>query len=78
MMQALPDEILKLSLMPKDALLLRLAARDAGCPIDQFVLESALARANGRLPDRRHFGLDARQWTAFLTALDGPLGEPPA
>jgi uncharacterized protein (DUF1778 family) len=40
--------------------------------VSEFVLESALARAAETLPDRTHFGLDADQWEAFLTALDAP------
>jgi uncharacterized protein (DUF1778 family) len=28
------------------------------------------ARADESLPDRRHFSLDAEQWTAFMAALD--------
>ena len=40
----------------------------------EFVLESALARgAEETLPDRRrHFGLTAKKWEAFLSALDAP------
>jgi uncharacterized protein (DUF1778 family) len=40
--------------------------------VSKFVLESALARADEVLPDRRTFGLNATQWKAFMTALDGP------
>lgn len=40
--------------------------------VSEFVLESALARAEETLPDRRHFGLDTEQWQAFLAALDAP------
>lgn len=40
--------------------------------VSEFVLESALARAEETLPDRSHFGLDADQWDAFLAALDAP------
>jgi uncharacterized protein (DUF1778 family) len=40
--------------------------------VSDFVLESALARAEETLADRRHFGLDAEQWTAFMAALDAP------
>jgi uncharacterized protein (DUF1778 family) len=54
--------------------------------VSDFVLESALARADEALADRRTFGLDAVQWKAFVKALDAParplhrlrrlLGEP--
>ncbi|MBL8196361.1 MAG: DUF1778 domain-containing protein [Blastocatellia bacterium] len=38
--------------------------------VSEFVLESALARAEETLADRKHFGLKAEQWTAFIEALD--------
>jgi len=40
--------------------------------VSEFVLESALVRADETLADRTRFGLDAEQWEAFLTALDAP------
>lgn len=40
--------------------------------VTEFVLESALARADEALADRRNFTLSAAQWKAFLTALDAP------
>ncbi|MCY1560927.1 hypothetical protein D9M68_981240 [compost metagenome] len=36
------------------------------------MLESALARAQEALPDRRQFGLDVERWEAFLSTLDAP------
>jgi uncharacterized protein (DUF1778 family) len=36
------------------------------------IAEGAVARAQEALPDRRHFGLDAERWEAFLAALDAP------
>lgn len=38
--------------------------------MSEFVLESALSQADEALADRRNFGLDAKQWNAFLAALD--------
>ncbi|MFY9226855.1 MAG: DUF1778 domain-containing protein [Blastocatellia bacterium] len=38
--------------------------------VSEFILESALARAEETLADRKHFGLKAEQWTAFMEALD--------
>jgi uncharacterized protein (DUF1778 family) len=38
--------------------------------VSEFVLESALARADEALADRRTFGLNATQWKAFMAALD--------
>ena len=40
--------------------------------ISDFVLESALSRAEDALADRRRFGLDAERWQAFMAALDAP------
>jgi len=38
--------------------------------VSEFVLESALARAEETLADRKHFGLKTEQWKAFIEALD--------
>lgn len=51
---------------------LQAAAAVAHRSVSEFVLESALARADEALADRRSFGLSASQWKAFLTALDAP------
>jgi len=51
---------------------LQIAARAAKRSVSEFVLESALARADETLPDRRRFGLDEEQWTEFQAALDAP------
>ena len=40
--------------------------------MSEFVLESALSRAEETLPDRQRFGLNAKQWAAFQAALDAP------
>ena len=45
--------------------------------VSDFVLESALARAEEALAERWHFGLDAERWTAFMMALDAPPRELP-
>ncbi len=51
---------------------LQAAAAVAHRSVSEFVLESALARADEALSDRRAFSLDAKQWKAFLAALDAP------
>jgi len=51
---------------------LQAAAAVAHRSVSEFVLESALARADEALADRRIFSLDAKQWKAFLAALDAP------
>jgi len=51
---------------------LQAAAAVSHRSVSEFVLESALARADEALADRRSFGLSAAQWKAFLDALDAP------
>lgn len=51
---------------------LQSAATAARRSVSEFVLESALARAEETLPDRQRFGLDTERWQAFLAALDAP------
>jgi uncharacterized protein (DUF1778 family) len=65
-------EKLDLRLTPAAKQVLQTAAAAAARSVSDFVLESALARAEETLPDRRHFGLHADQWAAFQAALDAP------
>lgn len=51
---------------------LQAAAAVAHRSVSEFVLESALSRADETLADRRAFILNAAQWKAFLVALDAP------
>jgi uncharacterized protein (DUF1778 family) len=51
---------------------LQAAAAASRRSVSEFVLESALARADETLADRRTFGLNATQWKAFMAALDAP------
>lgn len=66
------SEKLDLRLTPEAKRVLNAAARASRRSVSDFVLESALARAEETLPDRRHFGLDAARWNAFLAALGAP------
>jgi uncharacterized protein (DUF1778 family) len=63
-------EKLDLRLTPSAKRVLQTAAQAARRSVSEFVLESALARAEETLPDRQHFGLTAEQWAAFQDALD--------
>ena len=65
-------EKLDLRLTPSAKRVLQSAATAAQRSVSEFVLESALARAEETLPDRQRFGLDAERWAAFQTALDAP------
>jgi len=51
---------------------LQAAAEVSHRSVSEFVLESALARADGALADRTTFSLNHAQWQAFLAALDAP------
>jgi uncharacterized protein (DUF1778 family) len=66
------SEKLDLRLTPDAKMALQAAATASHRSVSDFVLESALARADEALADRRTFGLDADQWKAFIEALDAP------
>jgi uncharacterized protein (DUF1778 family) len=51
---------------------LRAAAAAEGKSISEFVLDAALTEAEERLAARRVFTLDAKNWDAFVAALDAP------
>jgi uncharacterized protein (DUF1778 family) len=63
---------LDLRLSPQAKQTLAAAARASHRSVSQFVLESALSRAEETLVERRHFELNADQWAAFMAALDAP------
>ena len=51
---------------------LQAAAAVSHRSVSEFVLETALARPDEALADRRAFGLDATHWKVFMAALDAP------
>lgn len=61
---------LDLRLTPAAKQAIQAAAAASQRSVSDFVLESALARAEETLAERRHFGLDAERWDAFMAALD--------
>jgi uncharacterized protein (DUF1778 family) len=63
---------LDLRLSPSAKETLQAAALAAQRSVSEFVLESALVRAEETLTDRTRFGLDAEHWKRFLDALDAP------
>jgi uncharacterized protein (DUF1778 family) len=67
------SEKLDLRLTAEAKRTLHAAAKAAHRSVSEFVLESALTRAQEALPDRQHFGLNAERWQAFVTALDAPV-----
>ena len=74
---AVRTEKLDLRLTPEAKSKLDAAAEVARRSVSEFVLESALARAEETLADRTRFGLNAEQWQAFMTALDAPPRQVP-
>ena len=72
MANATRSEKLDLRLTPEAKRMLNAAAEASRRSVSEFVLESALARAQEALPDRQHFGLDSARWEAFLTAIETP------
>lgn len=68
---------LDIRLTPEAKEKLQAAARASRRSVSEFVLESAMVRADETLADRTRFGLDADQWKAFLQALDAPPRELP-
>lgn len=65
-------EKLDLRLTPDAKRMLASAAAAERRSLSDFVLESALDRAEETLADRRSFQLDTEQWAAFMAALDAP------
>jgi uncharacterized protein (DUF1778 family) len=51
---------------------LQAAASASHRSMSDFVMESALSRAEETLAERRIFALDTEKWTAFQSALDAP------
>ena len=66
------NEKLDLRVTRADKRALQAAAAAARRSVSQFVLESALARAEEALANRTQFALQGAQWNAFMAALDAP------
>ncbi len=71
-MRSTRTEKLDLRLTREAKLALQAAAAVARRSVSEFVLESALSRADEALADRRTFALNTTQWKAFMAALDAP------
>lgn len=66
------SEKLDLRVAPTDKQKIVAAAAVDNRSVSEFILHSALLRADAILVERTHFGLDAEHWEAFMTALDAP------
>lgn len=71
------SEKLDLRLSAADKQTLQTAAVAARRSVSEFVLESALARAEETLPDRRAFALNDSAWKDFQAALEAPVRPAP-
>jgi uncharacterized protein (DUF1778 family) len=65
-------EKLDLRLTPRAKQALRMAAEASHKTVSDFVMESALSKADEVLADRRTITLGAEAWQAFQAALDAP------
>lgn len=74
MVEARPErtETLDLRLTESAKQTLQAAATAARKSLGDFVLETALREAEGRLPDRTVFHLDTAHWETLVAALDAP------
>jgi len=52
--------------------LIRTGAKTSGVSVTDFILDSACLQAEHVLADKRYFVATARQWQAFVQALDSP------
>ena len=64
------SEKLDLRVKPDAKRMLQEAARERHTTVTQFVLDSAIAAATEVLAERTRIGLNTKDWTAFMTALD--------
>jgi len=71
----LRSQKLDIRLSPQAKSWLQAAALDRHKSLSEFVLESALSKAQEVLIERRAFELDAENWASFVTALDAPPRE---
>lgn len=66
------EERLEVRLTPKAKSILKSAASVERKTVSAFVLDKGLAAAAETLADRRQFRLSAKQYDAFVAALDAP------
>jgi uncharacterized protein (DUF1778 family) len=66
------DDRLEVRLTPKAKTMLKKAADVEHKTVSAFVLDKSLEAAAETLADRREFRLSAKQYDAFVAALDAP------
>ena len=71
------DERVRLQVSARDNALIREAASALEVSLSEFLLDTALLRAEQVLADRRQFSLDEQQWESFMELLDrAPVSKP--
>lgn len=71
------DDRLEVRLTPKAKTMLKKAADVEEKTVSAFVLDKSLEAAAETLADRREFRLSAKQYDAFVAALDAPAKSRP-
>ena len=66
------EDRLEVRLTPKAKSILKRAALVERKTVSAFILEKGLSAAAETLADRREFSLNAKQYDAFVAALDAP------
>ena len=66
------EDRLEVRLTPKAKSILKRAASVERKTVSAFILDKGLSAAAETLADRREFSLNARQYDAFVAALDTP------
>jgi uncharacterized protein (DUF1778 family) len=66
------EDRLEVRLTPKAKSILKRAAAVERKTVSAFILDKGLSAAAETLADRREFSLSAKQYDAFVTALDAP------
>jgi uncharacterized protein (DUF1778 family) len=73
----LREDRLEVRLTPRAKSLLKRAASVERKTVSAFILDKGLAAAAETLADRREFSLGAKQYDAFVAALDAPTKDHP-
>ena len=71
------DRRFQLRATASEEALIKVAAERQGINVTEFIMRSACENAEHTLSDQTRFVLDARQWMAFMTALDRPAKDKP-
>ncbi len=70
-------ERLNIRVTSAQARLIRRAAKVTNANLSAFLVESACRRAEEAIASQQHFVYAAKQWNAFMAALDRPAQEKP-